>query len=95
MRNYELTIVLDGKSTPAKKKSVGKSVEDLIKTNKGKVKKMDDWGKKELAYTMGKSVTGIYIHYKLELEPVTVKLIKEKLRLDENVIRYLLIREGR
>ncbi|KKT67534.1 MAG: hypothetical protein UW61_C0007G0011, partial [Candidatus Curtissbacteria bacterium GW2011_GWC1_44_33] len=30
MRNYELTVVLDGKATPAKKKSVTELVEKVV-----------------------------------------------------------------
>jgi small subunit ribosomal protein S6 len=94
MRNYELTVVVDGKSTSAKQKSIKKSIDDLIKSTKGKVNKLEEWGKKDLAYKIGESVTGIYFHYKLELNPTVIKQIDEKLKLDSNIIRYLLIRES-
>jgi small subunit ribosomal protein S6 len=60
MRNYELTIVLDGKATSAKKKSMAGKIEKLVKDLKGKIVKNDDWGKKDLAYKLGKSDTGVY-----------------------------------
>ena len=37
MKDYELTIVLPGKFTPAKKKAVQERIEKLIKTFKGSV----------------------------------------------------------
>ena len=68
MNKYELTVVLDGKTTPAKKKTFQELLEKLIKNAKGKIVKLDEWGVKNLAYKIGKSATGLYLHYILELE---------------------------
>ena len=67
MRQYELTIILAGKATPAKKKSVTEKIKKLITTLKGKVGKVEDWGEKELAYQIAKNETGIFLHFPLEL----------------------------
>jgi len=93
MNNYELVIVLDGKATVAKKKSARAIIEKLVKINKGKVLDMEDWGTRDLAYTIGKSETGAYLIFSLELEPEGAPEINSKLRLEENIIRYLLIRK--
>ena len=42
MHKYELTIVINGEASAAKKKGVQASVEKLVKTGKGKVVKKDD-----------------------------------------------------
>jgi len=91
--NYELTIVMDGKSTPAKKKTAGEKIEKLVKTNKGKIVKSDDWGSKDLAYTIGESDTGSFMYYELELESEGARTIPNKLKLEDDVIRYLLVKE--
>ena len=93
MENYELTVVIDGKSTAAKKKTAKASVEKLVKVNKGKIVKEDDWGAKDLAYMIGKSDSGIFLYYDLELDSEGVKNIPPKLKLEEDVIRYLLVRK--
>ena len=93
MNLYELTVVIDGKSTPAKKKTVGEKVENLVKTNKGNIVKSDDWGSKELAYMIGKSDTGSFMYYELELESEGARTIPNKLKLEDDVIRYLLVRK--
>jgi len=92
MRNYELTVVLPGKLTPAKKKSVQKEIKKLVTGAKGKVAKMEDWGEKQLAYQIAKKSTGNFLHFQLELEPGTAKEIDSKLNLEEDIIRYLLVR---
>lgn len=92
MRKYELTVVLPGGATVAKKKSVSENLKKLITTFKGKVGKMEDWGKKELVYKIAKNDSGIFLHFPLELEAEAVKNLDTKLNLEEDIIRYLLVR---
>lgn len=63
MNKYELTVVLPEKTTPAKKKSVKEKITKLINNLKGKVLETDDWGEKELAYPIKKSVTGVFFAF--------------------------------
>ena len=92
MNNYNLAIVLPGAATAAKKKAIGTKLEKLIKDDKGKMGKMDDWGEKELAYPIKKSTSGTYLIFPLELEPAGAANLNGKLRLDEEIIRYLLVK---
>ena len=93
MRSYELTAVLSGKATPAKKKSVQTKLEKLITASKGKVDKVNDWGKIDLAYPIKKNTAGVFLHFELELESSKIKELDSKLKLEEDVIRYLLVRK--
>jgi len=93
MQSYELTIVISGKATPVKKKQAQEIVEKLVKINKGKVVKTDDWGEIPLAYKIAKNESGNFLHFHLELNPEIIKGIDNKLRLEEEVIRYLLIKK--
>lgn len=92
MQNYELTIVLPGKTTAAKKKAAVEKMEGIVKTFKGKVEKTEDWGDLELSYPIKKNETGIFTHFKLQLEPAQAKALADKIRLDEELLRYLLVR---
>ena len=91
MQKYELTVVLDGKASAAKKKSVTDLVEKVVSLSKGKVGRVEDWGVKDLAYIIGKSEAGVYLHFPLELETSSAKDMTSKLRADGDIIRYLLI----
>jgi small subunit ribosomal protein S6 len=93
MRNYELTIILDGKATAARKKSVTQKIEKVVTDAKGKVGKVKDWGLRDLAYKIKKSLTGTFLIFPLELKSESVKALNEKLRLDEEIIRYLLVKK--
>jgi len=93
MQKYELTLVLDGKATPAKKKSVRAALEKTISTLKGKVGTVEDWGEKPLAYKIGKSEAGNFMFFPLELDADAAKSLSTRLRQQEEVIRYLLLRK--
>ena len=49
MNNYELTLVLDGKTGAAKKKKTVETLESILKLFKGAIKESKEWGVKELA----------------------------------------------
>lgn len=91
MNKYELTIVLDGKAGVAGKKKATETLEKVLTILKGSIKESKDWGVKELAYKIGKSETGAYLYFEIELDPKGAKTLNEKLRTDVDIIRYLLI----
>ena len=91
MNKYELTVVLPGKATAAKKKSVVEKIEKVLKTFSGKVIRLSDWGEIELAYKMKKNDTGVFLHFLIELNKEGVRDVESKLRVEEDIIRYLLV----
>ncbi len=94
MNKYELTVVLDGKSGSAKAKKVTEGLEKIIKIFKGAITESKEWGVKELSYKIGKSETGLYLYFELELDPKGVKSLNDKLRTDDDILRYLVVRKG-
>lgn len=84
MNQYELTIALAGKVTPAKKKKVTEMVEKIVAPAKGKVGKLEDWGE-----VNGK----IYLHFPIELEANQVKNLSTKLSQESDIIKQLIVRK--
>ena len=95
MNKYELTLVLDGKAGAAKKKKVTETLEKVLAIFKGAIKESKEWGVKELAYKIGKSETGLFLFFEIELDPKGVKGLNDKLRTDPDLIRYLLINKDK
>lgn len=93
MNTYELTLVIDGKGGAAKKKSQSDKITKIISLFKGKILEEKDWGVREMAYKIGKSETGLYLYFELELDAAGVKALNEKLRTDPDILRYLVIRK--
>jgi ribosomal protein S6 len=46
-----------------------------------------------MAYKIGKSETGLYLHFELELDGKGIKALNEKLRTDPEILRYLVIKK--
>jgi len=92
MDKYELTIVLDGKSTPAKRKIVISTIEKIITTFEGKIVKTEDWGEKEMYQKAGKNNPGYFIHFLLEFEKGSIKSLNLKLKMEEDIRKFLLVR---
>lgn len=93
MQKYELTVVFPGKTTQAKRKSTQKDLEELIKDNKGKIGKLENWGTIDLAYDIRGNRSGIFVLYPLELNPDSIININENLKRKEGIIRYLLVKK--
>lgn len=91
MKNYELTLILEGKATSAKKKSTLESVEKIVKLFKGKMDKVEDWGVKEMFHEIRGNKEGAYLHIPLELTPESVKQLDLKLKTDESILRHLIV----
>lgn len=94
MQKYELTVVLDGKATSAKKKKVQEAIEKIVNLSKGKLGKAEDLGMKDLAYKIKKTATGVFLRFPLELNAAEVKNLSVKLNQETEIIRYLLVKHG-
>jgi ribosomal protein S6 len=93
MNKYELTLVVDGKTGAAKKKKVTEALEKALKIFKGEIKESKELGVREMAYRIGKSETGLYLYFELELDGNGVKALNEKLRNEPDILRFLVIRK--
>ena len=92
MQKYELTVLVDGKLTPAKRKTLKETIEKAVGLLKGKVGTVVDWGEKELAQKIGKADKGFFIHFPLELTTDSAQKLSEKIKTENAIIRYLLVK---
>lgn len=90
MRHYEVALVLHP-DLETELDTVLKKVETIITDLGGKIVKKDNWGKRKLAYKIKKQDWGIYVFYEINLEPTQTRELDTKLRITEEVIRYLIV----
>lgn len=90
MRPYELIVILHPDLEIDADSAISK-IEKLVTTGGGTIIKRDNWGKKRLAYAIKKHDFGVYVYFKLNLEPAEVRPIEDALRISEEVIRHLLV----
>jgi small subunit ribosomal protein S6 len=91
-REYELVYVLLGNLDDEGVRSFNERLNQVVTTQKGVVNTTEVWGRRTLAYPIGKSVDGVYVLLRFQMVPSAVEEVDRYLRLNENVIRYLLIR---
>ncbi|GGN87699.1 30S ribosomal protein S6 [Nocardia rhizosphaerihabitans] len=77
---------------------VGQSLDNLlnvVKTEGGKVDKVDIWGRRRLAYEIAKQAEGIYAVVNLTATPATVSELDRQLGLNETVLRTKVLRNDK
>lgn len=93
MNEYELTVLYHPDLEIDIDKALAK-IEKIIKDNKGKINKTDNWGKRKLAYTIKKQDHAVYVYYDLQLPAETVTKVEGVLNITDEVLRYLLVKPG-
>ncbi|MEI8344690.1 MAG: 30S ribosomal protein S6 [Candidatus Omnitrophota bacterium] len=94
MPNYEGVFILDAELTADATKAAVTQLQDLVTKNQGHIESLQEWGKKRLAYKIRKKAEGYYAVLNFQVESAGVKKIEQSLRLNDNVIRYLIVNKG-
>ncbi|MBU3059942.1 30S ribosomal protein S6 [Nocardia sp. NEAU-G5] len=95
MRHYEVMVILD---PSLDERVVGPNLDtmlNVVKTEGGKVDKVDIWGRRRLAYEIAKQSEGIYAVVNLTAEPATVSELDRQLGLNESVLRTKVLRSDK
>lgn len=93
MNKYELSLVVNAKIEDEAKNATVEAVKELITRFGGNITNVDDWGKKRLAYEIQKMKEGYYYFIKFDGDSTTPNEVEQRLRIMENVIRFLCIRQ--
>ncbi len=91
---YELTVLVDAKASSAKKKRFLETIEKLVSSLSGKIVKSKEWGILDLAYPIKKNKNALYLFWELELPAHRVKSLRDRLKLEEDILRYLLVKSN-
>jgi small subunit ribosomal protein S6 len=92
MRHYEVMVILD---PDLEERAVSPLIENflsVVRDGKGKVEKVDTWGRRRLSYEINKKPEGIYSVIDLQAEPATVKELDRQMNLNESVLRTKVLR---
>ncbi|MDD5934685.1 MAG: 30S ribosomal protein S6 [Clostridiales bacterium] len=93
MNKYELALVVNAKIEDDAKNATVEAVKELITRFGGTITNVDDWGKKRLAYEIQKMKEGYYYFIQFDADSKTPNEIEQRVRIMENVIRFLCIRQ--
>ena len=91
MRVYELVLIFDPELGEEKTKEALTSVEKLITSLKGKLKKTTDWGNRQFAYPIKKQPEGRYFLLDLTLPSESLAKLSPKIKLEPDIVRFLIV----
>lgn len=88
-KKYELMLVLQPDLLESAVEKKLKDFDKFLEENGGKVDMKDNWGKKKLAYRIGKFDSGTYVAYNVTLPTTFNRELNEHVRIDKDIIRFL------
>ena len=89
LRPYEILVIVDSRPTDEEVAALLTQLGEKVKSLGAEVTKIENWGKRRLAYDIRKQREGTYAVFDVSAEPAMVKEFERQLRLNENVLRFL------
>lgn len=91
MRHYEVVFLVH----PDQSEQVPAMIErysNLITSHKGKIHRLEDWGRRPLAYPINKIMKAHYVLMNIECDQVAVDELSDNFRYNDAVIRNMVLR---
>ncbi len=93
MNKYELALVVNAKiEDDARVATVEKAKEYVTKFG-GNITNVEEWGKKKLAYEIQHMKEGFYYFIQFDAEADVPAQLEQAVRIMDNVLRYLCVRQ--
>jgi small subunit ribosomal protein S6 len=91
-RDYELGFILNPEVSEDEIRSLLGRIEQIVANYGGQIFKVNQWGRRHLAYPIERHRDGYYIFIDMILTPETVAEIERTLRVSELVFRHMMKR---
>ena len=93
MNKYEIMFIVRADIDEKTQKDTVKSFEKVLTDMKAKITNSKDMGQKKLAYPINNQLRGNYYVLNVDATAAAVKEFDRKAKIDENILRYIVIRE--
>ena len=91
MKKYEAVFILDIRKADDEGAAFSKEFSELITSLGGNMVETTPMGRRQFTYEINKRKAGIYFDFVFELAAARVRDIKEKYRLDERILRNMIL----
>jgi small subunit ribosomal protein S6 len=91
-RKYELVYVVSPDATDEQVTDVHTQVESIVQRMHGQLEKTDNWGRRKLAYEIGRHKEGTYVLEVINGDGELMKEIDRRLKVSDLIIRHLVVR---
>ena len=92
MNKYELIYVIDTAMEETARNELIARFNGMIEENAGKVEKVEEWGKRRLAYTVNYKNEGYYVLVNFTANPELPREIERVMQINESILRYLTVK---
>lgn len=92
MNKYEMMFIVKTTIEESAVQATAESLKSIITSMKGEITDSKDLGNKKLAYPINKEITGFYFVVNFNANNEIVAELDRKSKIDENVIRHMIIR---
>lgn len=93
MNKYELALVVDAKIEDEVRAATVEKAKDYVTKAGGSITNVEEWGKKKLAYEIRHMKEGFYYFIQFDAEPEVPGKVEQVVRIMDNVLRYLCVRQ--
>lgn len=93
-REYETIFILRPDSTNEAIGAVNAKIKGVLEAGGGRLLKIENWGRRKLAYEVRKQLKGIYVFWRYLGGAGLVEEVERNLRLADNVIRAYSVKVG-
>jgi len=90
MKNYEIILIINP-NLSSKVSNFQKKFEKLLSDNSFEIKKVEDIGRRQLAYSINNHHKGHYLLYRMQGNPQNINEIETKIKYDDAIIRHLIL----
>ena len=87
-REYETIYILRPDIDADTAERIGARVADVVSRESGRLTKVESWGRRRLAYDIGKQRRGVYMYLKYLGGGKVVSEVERNLRLSDGVLKY-------
>lgn len=92
MRKYETIFILNSELSEEDSKAIIERVRELVESLQGEVLKIEEWGKKKLAYEVKKMSKGLYVLLHFMGTAQVLSELERNLRLMDAILKYQTVR---
>ena len=92
MNKYELIYVIDTAMEESARNELIARFNGMIEEDGGKVQKVEEWGKRRLAYTVNYKNEGYYVLVNFTANPELPREIERVMQINESILRYLTVK---
>jgi len=92
MRIYEEFFIVEPDTPEEQIDAFIEQIKGVITGAGGTVDKVDKWGRRKLAYKIGKFTEGCYVLIQFTASPEPVKEIEHRMRVNDMVMRWVTVR---